>query len=188
MAPALVEYKDKFDKAVVNPGKYRELDAAIGLIILGKARYDLVAQKMDNGIPWWFIGICHLNEASCNFKQHLANGDPLSARTVNVPKGLPKSGKPPFTWEQGAIAALVHKMHFDAVHDWSIPNCLYLWERYNGFGYRDNHGINSPYLWSYTDLYVKGKYIKDGKYSSEVVSKQPGAAAILKRMKMRGII
>jgi len=33
-----------------------------------------------------------------SFKLHLHNGDPLTARTVNVPKGRPKTGQPPFAW------------------------------------------------------------------------------------------
>ena len=56
---------------------------------------------------------------------------------------------------------------------------LFKLEANNGFGYR-RKGINTPYLWSFTNHYRKGKYIADGKYSTEAVSKQVGAAILLK--------
>ena len=52
--------------------------------------------------PWFFLGVIHAMESRFNFERHLHNGDPLSARTVRVPKGFPKAGNPPFTWEVSA--------------------------------------------------------------------------------------
>jgi hypothetical protein len=96
--------------------------------------------------------------------------------------GRPKVGKPPYKWEQSAEDALV----FDKVHqwkDWSIPGMLYKLESYNGWSYRKPAiNINSPYLWSFTDKYSKGKFVKDHVYSATAVSKQVGAAAILRRL------
>jgi hypothetical protein len=63
--------------------------------------------------------------------------------------------------------------------DWSVPGMLYRFERYNGFGYR-SRGINSPYLWSYSNQYKKGKFTGDGKYDPNAVSKQCGAVVLLK--------
>ena len=51
-------------------------------------------------------------------------------------------------------------------------------ERWNGLGYR-KLGVPSPYVWSGTDRYVKGKFTADGSYDSEVVDKQIGVAPIL---------
>ena len=68
------------------------------------ARYQDVGGK--TGIPPYVIGIIHSLEASGRFDRHLHNGDPLTARTVQVPAGRPKSGKPPFTWEESAVDAL----------------------------------------------------------------------------------
>ena len=52
----------------------------------------------------------------------------------------------------GAIAV----SRYDKWNDRSIAGMLVAWERYNGLGYRQ-YGIHSPYVWSCTDLYVKGR-------------------------------
>ena len=59
---------------------------------------------------------------------------------------------------------------------------------HNGLGYLKYHkNVLSPYLWSGTQHYTKGKYIADGKFSSTTVDKQLGTCAILKRMQSRGL-
>ncbi len=133
------------------------------------------------GVPWYFVAITHQLESSANFSKHLHNGDPLTARTKRVPKGRPKTGKPPFTWWDSAMDALTgapHSLH--KIDDWSLPRVLYEFERYNGFGYYGK--VASPYLWSFSFLYDKGKYVGDGEWSASAVSKQCGAAVILKAM------
>jgi lysozyme family protein len=42
--------------------------------------------------------------------------------------------------------------------------------------------VLTPYLWSFTNHYTKGKFVADGKFDANAVSKQCGAAAILKLM------
>ena len=42
--------------------------------------------------------------------------------------------------------------------------------------------VLTPYLWSFSNHYKKGKFVKDGKFDPEFVSKQCGAAVILKLM------
>jgi lysozyme family protein len=61
-----------------------------------------------------------------------------------------------------------------------------LWEEYNGYGYF-KHNVNSPYLWSGTNLYSKGKFTADGKYSPTTVSGQLGAAVILQALLNNGL-
>ncbi len=65
---------------------------------------------------------------------------------------------------------------------WSLDRI----EGYNGLGYR-NRGVPSPYLFSGTTVYEKGKYTGDGKYSASAIDQQLGVVAVLKRMKERGI-
>jgi lysozyme family protein len=122
----------------------------------------------------------HGLEGNFNFETHLHNGDPLTARTVQVPKGRPVAGEPPFKWEESAEDALRLK-GFDKETDWSIPAMLYRFERYNGMGYRQFQ-LPSPYLWSFSDLYEKGKYASDGKFDPALVSKQCRAAVMLKTL------
>lgn len=155
-------------------------------IIKNKERYKVV--EAETGVPWWFIACIHARESSLSFSRHLHNGDPLSSRTRNVPAGRPLN--PPkngfsYSWEESAIDALkymkLHTKKFD-----SLGYVLFELERYNGFGYR-NRGINSPYLWSFTQQYEKGKYIADGKFSYSAVDAQPGVAAIMRRLFDNGV-
>ena len=173
------EYRQLFDTCVIK--NYSEVDACVDRIVKNKARYDSVGNTIR--VPWYFIGILHNMEGSCNFTTHLHNGDPLTARTVQVPKGCPKTGNPPFTWESSAEDALRIKK-FDTWTDWTVPGLLFKMEVYNGTGYR-SRGIHTPYLWSYSNHYTKGKFVKDGVYDPNAVSKQIGAAVLLRRMSER---
>ncbi len=140
----------------------------------------------DIGVPWHYIGIVHAMEAGFTFASHLHNGDPLTARTVRVPAGHPKTGAPPFSWVESAQDALKLKnLHRET--DWSIPRVLYNLERYNGFGYR-RMGVPTPYLWSFSTLYEKGRYTSDHKYDPNAVSKQCGAGVMLKALKDKSLI
>ncbi|HMG09389.1 MAG TPA: hypothetical protein VK609_12805 [Mucilaginibacter sp.] len=139
------------------------------------------------GIPWYFIACVHYMECSFSFNKHLHNGDPLTGYTVQVPANRPKVGHgPPFTFEESAIDAL-KLMKYDKVTNWSLPFILQKLEGYNGFGY-SKRGIHSPYLWSFSNQYTKGKYVKDGVFNADAVSQQLGAAVILKRMEDRALI
>ena len=173
------EYQRLFDTCSIRPEKNAEVDNILNKILRGRSSYETVAKKLN--IPWYFIGIIHCMEGSCNFKAHLHNGDPLTAKTVQVPAGRPKNGTPPFAWEVSAEDALIMKK-FHTETDWSIPAMLFRLEGYNGFGYRSaTINIPSPYLWSFSNHYTKGKFVADRKFSPSAVSKQCGAAVLLRR-------
>jgi len=139
------------------------------------------------GVPWYFLACVHYLECSFSFKKHLHNGDPLTGYTVNVPAHRPKVGHaPPFTFEESAVDA-IKLMKYDQVTNWSLPFILLKLEGYNGFGY-NKKGIRTPYLWSFSNHYTKGKYVRDGVYDADAVSGQMGAAVILKRMEQRALI
>jgi hypothetical protein len=71
---------------------------------------------------------------------------------------------------------------FNNISDWSVPAMLFRFEGYNGFGYRRREiNMPSPYLWSYSNHYSKGKFVADGKFSPVAISKQCGAAVLLRR-------
>ncbi|MEO6288534.1 MAG: hypothetical protein ABIO76_01360 [Ginsengibacter sp.] len=172
------EYQRLFAGCVIREAKYAMIDSCVKTITGGKQQYEAIAAASK--IPWYFIGIVHMMECSCNFKKHLHNGDPLTAKTVRVPKGYPKNGNPPFTFLDSAIDAL-NVEGFTQWSNWSIAGMLYCFEKYNGFGYRKKN-INSPYLWSGSNNYSKGKYVKDGIFDPQAVSSQVGTAVILRRM------
>jgi lysozyme family protein len=152
------------------------------MVLAGKPHYQEAQAK--TGVPWWFVGIVHGMEASFNFQGHLHNGDPLSARTVNVPAGRPPQWNPPSDWLSSAIDALTFEGYAGAA-DWSAEHALYRWEAYNGWGYR-RLNVNTPYLWSFSSLYTAGKFVADHKYDPHAVSKQCGAAVMLKALQNGG--
>ncbi len=53
-------------------------------------------------------------------------------------------------------------------------------------GYRKK-GIHTPYLWSYSNHYSKGKFTNDGVFDPDAISKQCGAAVLLRRMSEKQI-
>lgn len=177
-ASDLREYGYLFDRSIVNASKYPEVDGIVNKIVAHKDQY--VAVSNETGVPWFFIGIVHYMEAGLDFNCHIHNGDPLSARTVQVPAGRPKTEQPPFAWKDSAIDSMQYE-GFAGKHDWDLNTILFRLESYNGMGYHKK-GINSPYLWSYTNQYTKGKFVKDGVFDPEAVSKQCGAATLLRRL------
>ena len=145
-------------------------------ILTYRDKYQTVEAKTT--VPWPFLAVVHYRESDLNFKYHLHNGDPLTARTVHVPKGRPVDGHPPFTWEQSAEDA-VRCEGLATLGNWDIPHYLFRLEAYNGWGYR-NHGVPSAYLWSFSNHYDSGKYVGDGEWDPEAVDGQCGVAPILR--------
>lgn len=177
------EYRKLFAKHTVRPEHTSAIDRIADRTVKNQKRYQAVASKV--GVPWYVVAAIHNLESGQRFSTHLHNGDPLTGRTTHVPAGRPKAGSPPFTWEASAIDALKLKA-FHKVAEWTLPVMLFRLEGYNGFGYRNHHPeVLSPYLWSFTTAYTKGKFVADGKFSAAAVSKQCGAAALLKRLAAR---
>lgn len=172
------EYENLFACSVIRPER-QPLVAAMALRMADAAHWSrYVAVANVSGVPPHLVALIHAMESGLSFLGHLHNGDPLGARTVHVPKGRPLQGQPPFTWEESACDALtLHKL--DVWDDWSLAGFAYVLERYNGFGYR-RHGNVSPYLWSFTTAYTRGKYVSDGHFDPQAVSQQPGVMALLR--------
>lgn len=178
--PLRHEYERLFDSCMIRPERLATVESLVAKLIGNQIRYQRVADAL--GIPWCFVAVIHNMEASLDFTKHLHNGDPLSQRTVHIPAGRPKKGKPPFGWEESAQDALALK-GLSAKTDWSLAGTLYQLERYNGWGYRLHHPhVLSPYLWSFSNHYKGGKYVADGTWSDTAISRQCGAAVLLRRM------
>ena len=180
------EYITLWGELAIRRSAETKLKTIIEKIILTRKAYEVV--ESQTGIPWYVIAAIHNLESSLNFKTHLHNGDSLDRRTINVPAGRPRNGNPPFTWMESAKDALDY-LGFTDVSDWTLPRICYVLEGYNGWGYRLYHShVKSPYLWSYSNHYTKGKYIKDGRWSEDTVSEQIGAIVLIKAMSLRGLI
>ena len=171
------EYRQLFDTLEIRAERARAVDKLCAQALALVPTYAPVSAS--TGVPWYFIAAVHLRESTFRIA-HLHNGDPLSARTVHVPAGRPKTPEPPYTFEQSAEDALrLKKLH--RWQDWSLSGTLYQLERYNGMGYR-KRGKPSPYLWSFSHHYQHGKFIADGKYSDTAVDAQCGTATLLRRL------
>lgn len=176
-------YEQLFASMQVLPAKRALVQGLVDKIVANRSVYESI--MLETGVPWQVVGVIHCMEAGLRMNGHLHNGDPLSARTTHVPKGRPKTGEPPFTFAESAADALRMKK-YDGLQEWGVAETLFRLEAFNGFGYYSK-GIHSPYLWSFSNHYSKGKYVADGKYDPAAVSKQCGAAVLLGLMVEIGI-
>jgi lysozyme family protein len=179
------EYERLFASSALQPERSETARWHLTMLRNARSRYEQVGRL--TGVPWHFIGVIHGLEASFNFRAHLHNGDfPLSRRTRQVPSGRPRVWLPPDDWASSAKDALA-LLGFTGQTDWSLSRTLYRLEAYNGLGYR-SYGVPSPYLWSFSNHYARGKFVSDGKWNANARSQQCGAAVMLKLLHDAGEI
>ena len=167
-------YTNLFAKACIRPEHEHAIRAGVDKIIAHRAQYEAIERATD--CPWWWVGITHIRESNGDFTTYLGNGEPLNRVTRLVPRN--RGPFPDFV--SGAIDALTYQ-GYAGLKDWSLPAALYRFEQFNGFGYV-SHGINSPYLWSGTDLYQTGKFQETPAgswFNPGLEDPQPGCAAML---------
>lgn len=142
-----------------------------------KARYDTVAKEAD--VPAALVAALHWRESSANFGTYLHQGDPLGKPPVHWPTDIPTFHK----WEDAAVHALGLKRSKAAelamtyVSKDIVKMATYA-ELYNGLGYH-NKSLTSPYVYSGTNRYTKGKYVKDGVFDPDFVDAQLGVVALV---------
>ncbi len=164
------------------------LDKAIALFERNKPRYEAIEKQRKHGVPAVAIFGIHGRESDWDFTCHLANGDSLLHKTVNVPKGRIPNLEPPYEWEVAAEDALYTYDQLDQKNWHDIYSALTNLEYYNGSGYRKYHPtVASPYIYSGTSEYFRGKYSSDGKFDPLLVDKQLGIGAEWRRMLDRGM-
>ncbi len=140
-------------------------------------RYESVAAQ--TGIPAALIAALHFRESSGNFNTYLHQGDPLGKPPVHWPTNIPTFHK----WEDAAVHALKQKGSIkkdlgmtEGTTD--LASMATFAEYYNGLGYH-NRGRVSPYVYSGTTEYTKGKYVADGKFDPNTVDAQLGVVAMV---------
>lgn len=179
------EYEYLFSICTINTSKQTEVKRVCEKIISNKNRYLIIQNKL--GVPWFFVAVIHLREASFNFSTYLGNGDPLNKPSVHEPKN-----RGPFaTWEEGAIDALAN---YANLRDWSLGTIFKRLEWYNGSGYRYENGKmtgttplnSSPYIYNYTPFYIKGGSVEDHSFYPEWVDDNAGCMVILKQLETMG--
>lgn len=176
----------RWNSAKIAPHRLHETQVIVKRIQTNWARYTAVSRR--TGVPPEVIAGLHNMESGGSFTRHLHEGSRLTARTQYVPKGRPKTGSPPFTWEYSAEDA----MNYDSMgsKNWSkLGPALTACEWYNGSGYARYHpSTPSPYLWAGTSVERPGKYTGDGVWSSTARSSQIGVATIWKEMQRQNLI
>lgn len=155
-------------------------------LVAAKARYQAIAAT--TGVPWFVVAVIHERESSQNWNAQLGQGDPLGRVSTHVPKGMGPyfnhPNDPPLhdAFYRAAVQALTDLPPYAARNkDWSTGGALTLLEQYNGLGYA-NKGLPSPYIWSGTDRYTKGKYVADGVFDANAVDSQLGCAGLIMAM------
>lgn len=181
------EYRRLFETCEIRSEHRSTVQWYVSKIIDAARRKSYEQVFEETCVPWHAVAIIHGMECSFDMTSHLHNGDTLKAKTKNVPAGRPNPWLPPSDWVSSAVDALRYdKLHEQA--DWSLSRMLYRWEGYNGWRSRLLYKINTPYLWSFSNHYTKGKFVADNKWDPNAVSKQCGAAVMLKALVEAGHI
>jgi len=68
---------------------------------------------------------------------------------------------------------------------WGVAETALFMERWNGMTYW-KWGLPSPYLWGYSSVQVRGKFVSDGRYSKTAVTLQVGAIVQLETLRFFG--
>lgn len=140
-------------------------------LIKNSNRYLVVQQA--TGVDWELIASLHNLESGGDFAKTIRDGGAIRAAT----------------WEADTINALKEQGVTDAFKNNPVDSqkeefACWIAEKWNGFAYRKYNYGPTPYLWSGTNFYVKGKYVADGKYDPNAVSKQVGFVPLY--MELRG--
>jgi lysozyme family protein len=163
----------------MTPAQAEDLEAFRANWKANKGRYEAVSAKA--GVPAALVAAIHWRESTGNFQTYLHQGDPLGKKATHVPTNIPV-----FTvWEDAAVHALTmsdkKQVHDDLGMDEDTRDgaamATYA-EFYNGTGY-DQRGKASPYVYSGTNGYQKGKYTSDHHFSPNVKDQQLGVMAMV---------
>jgi lysozyme family protein len=182
------EYRNLFDSCVIRPQYKSAVQQDTDRMLRNQSRYEEI--QGETNVPWYVVGVVHNLEASFNFAGHLHNGDDIRFKTRNVPRGRPPSWDPPKSstdWRRSAEDALAYDSLADQ-KEWDLEQLLYRLEGYNGWGPRQVYRMNSPYLWSFSVHYNRGKYESDGHWNPTLVSDQCGAGVLIKALVDAGSI
>jgi lysozyme family protein len=149
-----------------------------------KARYQAVADAVH--LPPELIAALHWRESTGDFGTYMHQGDPLGRRPRHHPTNIPTFYK----WEDSAIHAFGHKAWLRddlrlTENSTDLATLATYAEYYNGLGYYQRR-IPSPYVFSGTDQYNRGKYVSDGKYSRRTRDGQLGVVTMIQAIRDSG--
>jgi lysozyme family protein len=182
----------RWKAARIDPKRSIELDKLVDRYKRTSDRYLSVEKMKANGVPAPVAFALFYRECDNDFTRSPAQGDRLTHRSVNVPKGRIPGKNPPFLWSDAAYDAYYVVDKLDRTKWNDTQSALDKIESFNGFGYRPK-GIPSPYVWGGTSLYgtpggARGKFVADGRFDRLAIDRQLGVASIFKRLQERGIV
>lgn len=175
------DYDTRWRAMIVLPDRMAAADAIARRMASREARYRAVTDPM--GAPWYWLAAVHELEHSGRFTTSMIVTDP-----IDVPPGepIPDSNISDAQWDDTA-RDLLRSRGLSSLRsstswtDWSLAGLAYQWERFSGFGYR-SHDVPTPYLWSFSNQYTTGKFIRAGVFSPTTTSQQAGALVLLRRL------
>lgn len=175
-------YEDLWGSMEILPGWRGMVRAAAARIDSNREGLYAPAERAT-GVPWIVPGMLHELESGCRAECQILNGQRWDRKTTIVPKGL----GPWESWLSSAVAGLA-RFRFGKYKAWTPGLVGLRLEPFNGMGYAD-HGKNSPYLWSGSNHGVgTGKYVGDGVYDPDAVSRQVGVMVLLRALVERGSV
>ena len=102
------KYRDWIDSAEIKTSERGRVDRALLRALQNRSAYERA--ESEHGVPWQLLAAINELESGGRMDRHIANGDPLTARTTHVPEGLPRAGDPPFTWSEVLTEELAEKI------------------------------------------------------------------------------
>ena len=189
----LQEYRYLFSIASITPKWMNEVERCGEWAIANKATFSRVTALTS--VPWYVVAIINIMEMGTRLTGTLLNGDPWDKKTVHFP-----SGHGPWrSWESAAVYAIRHEAegwHLDTARiNWSdIGEVFWYLEAWNGFNARMTGQYEkttpqgaSPYIYSGTPFYVRGKKLENPtRFDPDLESQQIGCMAFLLYLRGRG--
>ncbi len=149
--------------------------AATVLDLAHDHRFEWADIEYRTGVPRLWGMASFERESSSDYSRSPAQGDRWDKISVNVPRGL----GPYRCWGDACEAAYaIDKLDEVGKANWSWARACYEGELYNGFGPR-THGRHTGYLWSWTNVYMGGKYVADGKWDPDHRDEQCGMVPMM---------
>ncbi len=170
-------------KSLLRGGQAEELELFYAHYQKNKLRYEEVARKV--GLPPALIAALHWRESTGDFGTYMHQGDPLGRPARNHPRNIPLFHR----WEPSAVHAFKRQawvgkgLHLTKDTTDLAALATYA-EYYNGLGYWYRR-VSSPYVFSGTNQYSRGKYVADGRYSRAARDRQLGVALMIRTISDR---
>jgi len=161
----------------LSEGQMRDMQRFKENWLINQYRYQSVSSLTS--VPPKLIAALHWRESTGNFNTYLHQGDPLGQPAVNWPNNIPVFHR----WEDAAVHALNMKkgiqdqlqMTSDTTSTATIATYA---EAYNGLGYHYRN-VSSPYVYSGTNQYTSGKYVRDSVFNGSTVDSQLGVVPMV---------